>query len=281
MTRTDNDTWDLTTGVGTTATGVAACRALATHSPNPLITDPYAERLVDAVGVDQYRRLAQGQPHNADPGVPDPTLLADAMGIRTRYFDDFFLDATQAGIRQAVILASGLDARPYRLPWPSGTTVFELDQPAVIEFKSRALSAQGATPTAALHAIGIDLRHDWPTALRTRGFDPGSPTAWIAEGLLGYLPPDAQNQLFDDVTALSAPGSRIAADWNPNPVTDVADLLFAGPRHPVPDYLAERGWRPDTTTAEAMFTLHRRAYRRDDTIMGLLGANYTTAELAG
>src|SRR3984957_11611557 len=134
------------------------------------------------------------------------------MAARPRFFDDFFVEATKAGIRQAVILASGLDARAYRLPWPGGTTVYEIDQPQVIEFKSRTLAELGASPTADRRAVAVDLRDDWPTALREAGFDPTQPTAWSAEGLLGYLPPEAQDRLLDTVTALSAPGSRIGTE---------------------------------------------------------------------
>src|SRR6202041_519386 len=121
MARTDNDTWDLATSVGATATGVAVGRALANRADNPLIDDPFAEPLVRAVGV------------------------------------DFFTQATKAGIRQAVILASGLDARAYRLPWPGGTTVYEIDQPTVIEFKTTTLTDLGAAPTADPTAHAMDL----------------------------------------------------------------------------------------------------------------------------
>lgn len=283
--RTDNDTWDLATGVGTTATGVAASRALAGRSPDALITDVFAEPLVRAVGLDHYIRLADGDVE----GDLDAALIADGMGVRTRFFDDFLLDATASGIRQAVILAVGLDARSYRLAWPAGTTVFELDQPAVIEFKTRTLAALGAAPTAELHPIGIDLREDWPAALRAGGFDQNVPTVWIAEGLLGYLPPDAQDRLFDNITALSAPGSRIAADWathheKPAPtrvsgMTDPTELIYVGERNAVPDYLAACGWHPETTTARHMFAVYRRPFRRDDAVAGLVDANYTTALL--
>lgn len=302
MPRTDNDTWDLATGVGATATGVAASRALASTAADPLISDPYARPLVDAVGVDYYVRLAQGDlvADGADEPL-DPHVLADGMAIRTRYFDDFFLAAVDAGIRQAVILASGLDARAYRLPWPAGMTVFELDQPAVIEFKGRALAELGAAPAAQLHAIGIDLRQDWPAALRAHGFDPRTPTSWIAEGLLGYLPPDAQDRLFDNITELSAPGSRVATDWMAEhselaenriraltdhqreqglKLDDLSDLIFSGDRNAVADYLAGTGWKPETTTAERMFAVHGRPFRRDEAVAGLLDANYTAAELA-
>ena len=139
-------------------------------------------------------------------------MMADFMAVRTRFFDDFFLDATKAGVTQAVILAAGLDSRAYRLPWPSGTTVFEIDQPAVITAKSKTMADLGATPTADRLAVAVDLRDDWPSALTAAGFDSSIPTAWSAEGLLVYLPPEAQDRLFDDITAASA----AAADSPPS-----------------------------------------------------------------
>ena len=178
MARTDNDTWDLATSVGATATGVAVGRALANRSDNPLINDPFAEPLVRAVGVDFFTRLASGELDAGDVddgGEFGMQRMGDMMAVRTRFFDDFFVEATKAGIRQAVILASGLDARAYRLPWPDGTTVYEIDQPTVIEFKTKTLSDLGAKPTADLRAVAMDLRNDWPTALRGAGLDPPSP----------------------------------------------------------------------------------------------------------
>ncbi|ORA27300.1 class I SAM-dependent methyltransferase [Mycobacterium aquaticum] len=300
MPRTENDTWDLASSVGATATGVAASRALASRVPDPLICDPFAQPLVDAVGVDYYMRLAEGRLDTDDADTLDPHVIADGMAIRTRYFDDFLLAAVDAGIRQAVILASGLDARAYRLSWPAGMTVFELDQPAVVEFKTRTLAGLGATPTADLRTIGVDLRHDWPAALRAQGFDPHAPTAWIAEGLLGYLPPDAQDRLFDNITTLSAPGSRIATDWIDEQsqldndrvraladhqreqgmeLDDLSDLIFTGERNAVAQYLTDSGWLPETTTAERMFAVHGVRFRRDDVVAGLVDANYTAATL--
>ena len=141
MTRTDNDTWDLASSVGATATMVAAARAIATKVDNPLIDDPFAEPLVRAVGVDFFTRWASGELNPADIDEGDAgwglQLMTDMMAARTRYFDEFFYDATRAGIRQCVILASGLDARGYRLHWAAGTKVFEIDQPQVIESAMR------------------------------------------------------------------------------------------------------------------------------------------------
>lgn len=204
-TRYEGDTWDLASSVGVTATMVAAARAMATRAQRPLISDPFAEPLVRAVGVDLLTRLATGEQdpaelndaHDGAAGsVGAMSRMADNMAVRTKFFDEFFTDAAKAGVKQAVILASGLDARAYRLAWPAGTVVYEVDQPEVIEFKSRTLAEQGAAPTADRRVVAVDLRDDWPTALRAAGFDPASPTAWSAEGLLGYLPPEAQDRLL-------------------------------------------------------------------------------------
>jgi methyltransferase (TIGR00027 family) len=146
--------------------------------------------------------------------------MPDAMAARTRFFDAFFAEATKAGIRQAVILASGLDARAYRLDWPTGMTVFEVDQPQVIAFKTGTLAELGAAPTTDRRTVAVDLRNDWPAALTAAGFDRSRPTAWIAEGLLGYLPPEAQDRLLDNIAALSADGSRLATEAIP----DMADV---------------------------------------------------------
>ena len=191
MTRTDNDTWDLASSVGATATMVAAARAIATTADDALINDPFAEPLVRAVGVDFFTRLATGEllakDLDADNASVGMQRMTDNMAVRTKFFDEFFTDAAAAGIQQAVILASGLDSRAYRLAWPAGTTVYEIDQPEVIEFKTKTLAEFGAEPTADRRTVAVDLRFDWPSALIAAGFDPSKPTAWSAEGLLGYL----------------------------------------------------------------------------------------------
>jgi methyltransferase (TIGR00027 family) len=220
MPRTDNDSWDLATSVGATATMVAAARAIATKAENPVIDDPFAEPLVRAVGVDFFTRWATGDLVAADLDNDESHWklqhMPDAMAARTKFFDTFFHEATQAGIRQAVILASGLDARAYRLAWPAGMKVFEVDQPQVIAFKTTTLTGLGAAPTADHRTVAADLRHDWPTALVEAGFDRSQPTAWIAEGLFGYLPPEAQDRLLDNVSTLSADGSRLASETMPD-----------------------------------------------------------------
>ncbi|HET7665827.1 MAG TPA: class I SAM-dependent methyltransferase, partial [Mycobacterium sp.] len=211
MVRTEGDTWDLATSVGATATGVAASRALASKQPIPLITDPYADALVKAVNLDHCNKLADGELDYGDDPLIDVRQMCEQIAVRTRFFDDFFLSAA-AGSRQAVILAAGLDTRAYRLPWPRDAVVFEIDQPRVLEFKTKTLADLGVEPTSERTTVAVDLRDDWPMTLRDSGFDRGVPTAWIAEGLLIYLPPDARDRLFDNITALSAPGSRLATE---------------------------------------------------------------------
>lgn len=285
MPRTDNDSWDLASSVGATATMVAAARAIATKADNPVINDQFAEPLVRAVGVDFFTRWATGDLLAADVDDDESSWKLEhmpaAMAARTRFFDSFFQDATQAGIRQAVIVASGLDARAYRLSWPAGMTVFEIDQPQVIAFKATTLEGLGAAPKAELRTVAIDLRQDWPTALRDAGFDTNRPTAWIAEGLLGYLPPEAQDRLMDNITALSAEGSRLAVEAIPDrPERDTEqtremmrrstakwrehgfeldweELGFEGERKDVAAYLDDLGWRSVGTPMSQLLADHR------------------------
>lgn len=275
MTRTEGDSWDLATSVGATATGVAASRALASKQTDPLITDPYADALVRAVGLEHSIRLADGEVCVEGDVMLDRQRMCEQIAVRTRFFDDFFLAAGAAGIRQAVILAAGLDTRAYRLAWPAGTVVFEVDQPAVLEFKTRTLADLGATPAAELHTVPVDLRDDWPKALRDNGFDPAVPTAWIAEGLLIYLPPEAQDRLLDNITALSAPGSRLATEhmdaatltdkwservsqWSKKVGSEVnlTDLFYSGERTAVRDHLTPQGWNATVQSSRAAYESH-------------------------
>jgi len=275
--RTHDDNWDLASSVGVTATMVAAGRAMATRDPRGLINDPFAEPLVRAVGVELFTKLMDGEIdldafENASPARMQ--AMADGMAVRTKYFDDYFIDAVGAGVRQAVILASGLDSRAYRLPWPDGTIVYEIDQPQVIEFKTTTLAGIGAEPTATRRTIAVDLRADWPAALKAAGLDTTAPTAWLAEGLLIYLPPAAQDLLFDKITALSAPGSTVATEFVPGIIDfdpsrardmsgafkehgvdiDMASLVYTGERTHVVDYLRSKGWDAEGVTRTELFT---------------------------
>ncbi|MET0758234.1 MAG: class I SAM-dependent methyltransferase [Mycobacterium sp.] len=290
MSRTDADSWDLASSVGATATMVAAARTLASREADPLIDDPFAAPLVRAVGIDFFTKLIDGEVTLADAGGGDAArLMVDVIAVRTRFFDDFFVGAGASGIRQAVILASGLDARAYRLPWPAGCVVYEIDQPEVIGFKTETMAKIGAEPTAERRTVSIDLRNDWPAALCRSGFDDSRPTAWSAEGLLVYLPPEAQDRLFDNISALSAPGSQLATEYHPDAGASIgeraqaiseqwrghgfdvnlSDLFYAGERNPVVDYLSAHGWKVSARSRPEVFADYDRTFPDDETLAPL------------
>jgi len=214
MARTANDSWDIATSVGATAVMVALARAAETDSTDPLIRDQFAEPLVTTPELEGVReQVAAWWAEDDDPdSTVDSQQMIDYQAVRTHFFDEYFTDAVAGGIRQVVILAAGLDSRAYRLDWPAGTVVYEIDLPKVLEYKSQTLAGHGATPIADRRAVPVDLRHDWPQALRDAGFDASRPTAWLAEGLLPFLPAAAQEALFASVDALSGPGSRVAVE---------------------------------------------------------------------
>ncbi len=296
MARTDNDTWDLASSVGATATMVAAQRVLADREG--LIDDPFAEPLVRAVGLDFFTRALDGEfdLSDVDPRF-SPRRAAEGMAVRTRHFDKLFTDGADAGVRQAVILASGLDARAYRLPWPDGTVVYEVDQPEVVEFKSRTLADLGAQPTADRRPVAVDLREDWPKALLHNGFDRHQPTAWTAEGLLIYLPSEAQDLLFDRITELSAAGSRLATEHIPDvsmffedrakEITDrlktyghdfeMGDLIYHGERSDVLDYLTGRGWDVSSLGMRDAYAANGFEFPEDGAVGFFADLSYVTA----
>jgi methyltransferase (TIGR00027 family) len=306
--RYEGDTWDLASSVGVTATMVAAARAMATRAERPLIDDPYAEPLVRAVGVELLTLLASGELNPADvddDAEASVARMSDNMAARTKFFDDFFLEATGLGITQAVILASGLDARAYRLAWPAGTVVYEVDQAQVIEFKSRTLAELGVQPSTVRRAVAVDLRDDWPAALRAAGFRSDRPTAWSAEGLLGYLPPEAQDRLLDTVTSLSAPGSRFATESAPNiePADearvkermqadaqrwrrhgfdlDLSELVYFGDRNEAAPYLAAHGWQVTARNTRDLLELNGLPPLDDNNALAFADMVYVSATLTG
>lgn len=279
MPRSDSDTWDLASSVGATATMVAAARAMATKESDPLIQDPYADPLVRAVGLEFFVKLLDGQIDVNDVGEA-ATMMTSLMAVRTKFFDDFFTGAAGAGIRQAVILASGLDSRAYRLEWPAETVVYEIDQPEVIAAKTATMAQIGASPTCERRTVAVDLREDWPAALKAAGFDPAAPTAWSAEGLLIYLPPEAQDKLFDNIDALSAPGSRLSTEYHTDHGAgmrersqamseqwretgldiSLSDLWYQGERNSVVDYLDGQGWQTTARPRPDLFAEYGRVF---------------------
>jgi methyltransferase (TIGR00027 family) len=268
MARTDNDSWDITESVGATALGVAMVRAAESDCECPLFTDRYAQFFIDA---------ATKRGWDSSGAAKRLPILRGYAAARTKWFDEYFINAGANGIEQAVILAAGLDARAWRLPWVHGTVVYEIDQPRVLAFKADTLTARGARPAVRYQAVPIDLRSDWPTALREAGFDPSTPTAWSAEGLLPYLPAAGQDLLFERIVKLSATDSRIAVEafsptfFEPDylerrrqyirriqgdaAAPDNAELWYIEERTDLTQWLAEHGWA--VTAIEAPNLLER------------------------
>jgi len=276
--RTEGDSWAITELVGATALGVAASRAAETAGPNPLIRDDFARTLVSPAGP-AWARLTDPELAWLDgdeEGQRKHRLGINYQAVRTHFFDEYFADAVSDGIRQVVILAAGLDSRAYRLDWPADTAVYEVDQPKVLEYKTGILESNGAVPTASRRTVAVDLRDDWPAALTAAGFDRTQPTAWLAEGLLPYLPSDAQDRLFEMFTALSAAGSRVAIEAfgiNSSSNTgrwtrmrerlgldvNVEALTYQEPdRSDAAEWLADHGWHVDVVNnREEMLRLGR------------------------
>lgn len=239
------------TGVGATALGVARLRSEETQRADRLVEDPYAERILAAAS-------RAGSAWSALPRdvLAFFDLLADQVAVRTRFLDDVLLDAAGSGGGQVVLLGCGMDTRAFRLAWPAGVRVFEVDFADVLAFRDGALG--GASPSAAAARcdrvpVGVDLREDWPAALREAGFDPARSTAWLAEGLLYALPPTAADLLLDRITQMSGPGSTLAFDQISDSTAlraaraevspELVDLWQGGPVD-LDAWLTIRGWRP-------------------------------------
>ncbi|BBZ79309.1 putative S-adenosyl-L-methionine-dependent methyltransferase [Mycolicibacterium anyangense] len=291
MSRHDDDTWDITEGVGATALTVARARAAESDAHCPLYTDPYAHFFIEAAAESGWQP-AFTEETLAHIGKADDQVLARMktmaayIASRTKYLDEFFTTAGANGLDQVVILAAGLDTRAWRLPWISGTTIYELDQPKVLEFKEQVLRRHNARPATAYVSVPVDLRHDWPQALQQSGFDASRPTVWCAEGLLPYLSARDQDLLFERIDELSAEGSRLAveafgrdfyspelmerrrermaqarqaaADAGIDEIPDTAALWYIEARTDVADWLTDRDWEVETIDAPDLMEHYQR-----------------------
>jgi len=267
-------TWDISTGPGVTALGLAAARSVETECSDRLINDPFARPLFEGASHDLPMRVSW-------PEAGEEVSAREALhlhgsryiGLRTRYFDDILNEATEAGLRQAVLLGAGLDTRPFRMELPADLAVFEVDQDPVLAYKEAVLEGLDAHATCTRSVIGCDLRADWRSQLESAGFDRGRPAVWIAEGLIPYLDVVAQTELLDRVDGLAVSESRLSFDRivgdavNDGRATalsersgiDMQTLLAGGENDDVADYLRGRGWVADEVAAT---TLSRR-YARD------------------
>ena len=260
-------------GVGGTSLGVARARAWESGRPDRLFDDPYAAAFATAAPAPR-RPLSPGS-HRA--------RLAFHIIIRTRFYDDYLLAACAAGCRQVVLLAAGLDTRAYRLPWPTGVRVYELDLPEVLTFKERVLAGQEAIPRCSLTALPVDLRSEWPAMLTGAGFDPDAPTAWLIEGLLVYLTAEEATLLLTRVGDPSAPGSRLSLERNTAAATiaagdqtgieEYATLWKGGLGEDTAGWLGDHGWRTETHSLREVAASYGRP-APDDSLSGFLTATY-------
>lgn len=247
--------WDIVSGIGITALAVAAARAVDTSREDGLVRDPFAGAFVAAAASPV--RLPTGSEDDIS-GVWE--YMSRFLGVRSKFFDEFLTGALASRQRQVVILAAGLDSRAFRLDLPGATTLFEIDQPRVLEFKDHVLDAQGARPRCERRVVPVDLRDDWAAALAGAGFDREAPTVWLAEGLLPYLPDDVAMSLLDTVHTLSAKDSTLAVEHfddtrflldDPEIMElsrqfsiDFQPMLYQGGAQTAPDeYLGSQGWR--------------------------------------
>ncbi|WP_037851579.1 class I SAM-dependent methyltransferase [Streptomyces sp. NRRL S-340] len=252
-------------GVGLTALLVAAARAIETYRPDSLARDVYAEHFVRAAPACAAWPVRTHQVPDGD-GNPLWGRFARYFGLRTRVLDDFLLDSVRAGARQVVLFGAGLDTRAFRLDWPPDCVVYEIDREGVLEFKHKVLAEVSAAPKAARVTVPVDLRAGWVAALTDAGFDTAAPSAWLAEGLLFYLPSAAETYLIDMVDRLSTPGSALAyevklekdlLEYRDSPLytatrqqigIDLLHLFDKGPRPDSAGDLAGRGWSTSVHT---------------------------------
>ena len=270
------DGWDVATGPGLTALGLAASRTVESGRPDRLIDDPLAARFLGAIASPVPFPIRWPAPSER-PGDQEALHLHGSryIGLRTRHYDDLVVSATAADIEQVVLLAAGLDTRAFRLPLPADVSVYELDQPQVMAFKDDVLARADATPACRRVSVGTDLRGGWPAELTAAGFDAAVPTVWVAEGLLAYLPAEAERRLVDDVTRLSAAGSRFALDrivdvgrlahdassldrLSDRSGLEMRQLLSTQARPDVADLLRERGWAVEEQSAREVAARYGR-----------------------
>jgi methyltransferase (TIGR00027 family) len=197
-------------GVGVTAVGVAYLRALETMREDRLFADPLAADFVAASGWTPPDGTENDLADFSDETKAFWGTVAQSAIVRTRFLDDFVMAASAGGIRQFVILGAGLDARAFRLAWPRGVRLFELDTTDVIGFKERVLVSVGAKPACERIVVDSDVRGDWLGDLTRAGFDASKRAAWIAEGLLIYLTAQENETLIGTISEASPSGSRLA-----------------------------------------------------------------------
>lgn len=259
-------------GVEQTAIWVAMVRAQESTREDRLFDDPYASAFVAAAPV-EFPEAPSGEAEHAalGPLASLGTRFYVSGVIRTRFFDDYLMAAAAAGCRQVVLLAAGLDTRAFRLAWPEGTRLFEIDLPDVIEFKNSVLASRAARPRCERITVEADLREDWAARLTKAGFDGARPTAWLAEGLMLYLTGGEARRLLTGITALSEPDSQLSFEHSPAataallaqarfwPMADYGSSNWKGGMgRKAPHWLDVHGWRTEIRELAEMAEAYQR-----------------------
>ncbi|MFH8935359.1 class I SAM-dependent methyltransferase [Streptomyces griseosporeus] len=268
-------------GVWATAVGVARVRALETERKNALFRDPLARAFAAAGGL-----WPSSPPPDDEAARRRRLAVSWSIVIRTKFLDDLLQQASASGVRQVVLLGAGMDSRAFRMNWPYGTRLFEVDTAAPLDFKDAVLRQERAVAQCERITVAVDLREDWPDALAAAGHDPAEPTVWIAEGLLIYLPEDAVEQLLARISAQSAAGSRMGltlgscgvierygADAAPGSAASM--WVSETPDDPVA-WLARHGWEAESHSLRERAAAYGRPFntppQREDQPGGLISA---------
>lgn len=230
-----------------TALLTAALRAAETRRPDRLYNDPYAAALAGDIGPKLLAEVVEATfPTGRDRTLPS---TPDYNAIRTRFFDDYLAEAARdAKMTQIVLAPCGMDSRAYRMEWPAQLRWFAVDRPAVLAYKESRLP--DVQPRVDQRSVAVDLTDpDWESKLIGAGYDPALPSTWLLEGLLYYIPEPAGRLMLQRVAAITAPGSRIAAD-----IVNAAALTLPNMRGLL-DIFARWGcpWLFGTDEPEALF----------------------------
>jgi methyltransferase (TIGR00027 family) len=250
-----------TNPIAPTSRWMAAARARESERADRLFDDPLAAALAGPEGVAWLERM------EAAARSESPRLYPV---IRTRFFDDFLLNACRRlGVRQVVLAAAGLDARAFRLNWPPQVCLYEMDLPEVLDAKEEVIEAAGAKAGCERRTVKVDLSQEtWPEALLDTGYQPEKPSVWLIEGLLFYLTKPDVHGLLEKVGALTVRGSLLGLDVMNR------GLFFSPVAWPMQATLARRGAPGRFGTNDPETLMARHGWEVDVTQPGEGGANY-------
>jgi len=211
--------------VSQTALGNAAGRAIEScRDPDDrLFEDPYAFGLLPRSHRTMVRLLR----------IPllGPALLAmrerqipGVMGnlwCRTRFIDDAFRGALEEGFEQFVMLGAGLDTRAYRLVNTPDVLVFEVDHPSTQAWKRKAIERLAPDRASRVRFVPVDFDHDdLGDAMAAAGFNRGTRTFFVWEGVTQYLTSEAVDATVRYVSGSAIPGSRLVFTYVDRAIID-------------------------------------------------------------